>query len=61
MGAFTVFMGAVPPRDGLRGRCAFAIFSFGTISCFFSEKNTSRAFKSTNHKHENTGGGLSYV
>jgi len=52
MGAFSVFTGALftylfshffaqatPPRDRLRGCCAFVIFNFGTISCLVTGEN----------------------
>jgi hypothetical protein len=32
---------ATPPRDRLRGRCAFVIYNFGTISCLVAEGNPS--------------------
>jgi hypothetical protein len=51
---------ATPPRNRLRGRCAFAIHNSGTVSCLVAEENRNEAIKSTNNKRENTVAGLSY-
>jgi|AntAceMinimDraft_1070359.scaffolds.fasta_scaffold135262_1 hypothetical protein len=46
---------ATSPRDRLRGRCAFAIFNFRTISCLVVGKALILTIESKNYKHENTG------
>jgi hypothetical protein len=48
-----------PETDSV-GDVPFVTYNFGTKSCFVFKEVLTRAFKSTNYKHENTGSGLSY-